>query len=70
MRGDSHRTYRDRLTMPTYEYRCDECKSYIETRERYEIGPECFHCGRNMNRVWTAPAVQFKGSGFYKTDNA
>ncbi len=55
--------------MPTYEYRCDNCKTHVEVKERYEFGPECFHCGRNMRREWTAPAVQFKGSGFYKTDN-
>ena len=69
MRCDSNRPDRDRLTMPTYEYRCDNCKTHIEVKERYEFGPECFHCGRNMRREWTAPAVQFKGSGFYKTDN-
>ena len=55
--------------MPTYEYRCDECKSFVEVTERYEFGPECVQCGRNMSRVWSAPGIQFKGSGFYKTDN-
>jgi putative FmdB family regulatory protein len=55
--------------MPTYEYRCDNDNSFIETRERYEIGPACPLCDMNMKRVWSAPGIQFKGSGFYKTDN-
>lgn len=55
--------------MPTYEYRCNDDESYMETKEHYIIGPACPVCDKNMSRVWSAPGIQFKGSGFYKTDN-
>lgn len=53
--------------MAVYEYKCDECQSEIETNLHFEVGPDCSVCFRLMKRVWTAPAVQFKGSGFYST---
>ena len=31
--------------------------------------PACNYCGIQMTRVWSAPSIQFKGTGFYKTDN-
>ena len=55
--------------MPTYEYKCKSCNTSVETKERHETGLECEKCGDNMARVWYAPGIQFKGSGFYKTDN-
>ena len=55
--------------MPRYEFRCEECLAYQETQIHFEVGPECPVCYRTMKRVWSAPGVQFKGSGFYKTDN-
>jgi len=55
--------------MPIYEYKCKYCSLKTETRDYFEFGPECDGCGRNMIRVWSSPAVHFKGSGFYKTDN-
>lgn len=58
--------------MPTYEYACVECdKSEEVTRgvNDPESIPACPICGYKMNRVWNAPGIQFKGSGFYKTDN-
>ena len=53
--------------MPTYEYRCEECKAYQETQTLYEVGPDCPVCFRTMKRVWSAPGIQFKGSGWYST---
>lgn len=55
--------------MPRYEFRCEECLAYQETQIHFEVGPECPVCYRTMKRVWSAPNIQFKGSGFYKTDN-
>lgn len=58
--------------MPTYEYRCHECKALLSiVRKIEEAQPfEKCVCGAMMQRVYTAPSVQFKGSGFYRTDNA
>lgn len=58
--------------MPIYEYQCTEC------RERHEIIQKisdpalthCPHCGGAMKKLISSPAIQFKGSGFYKTDYA
>jgi putative FmdB family regulatory protein len=55
--------------MPRYEFRCEECLAYQETQIHFEVGPECPVCYRTMKREWSAPNIQFKGSGFYKTDN-
>lgn len=57
--------------MPVYEYTCMECDEEVDiTRGFYdeEAIPSCSNEHR-MVRSYTAPGVQFKGSGFYKTDN-
>ena len=56
--------------MPLYEYRCLKCKRHTEKIENLN-GPhlkKCPHCGGKMESVITAPAIQFKGSGWYVTD--
>ena len=56
--------------MPLYEYRCLKCKRRTEKIERLQ-GPhlkKCPHCGGEVERVLSAPAIQFKGSGWYVTD--
>jgi putative FmdB family regulatory protein len=58
--------------MATYEYGCIECDKTEEVSRGItdpESIPSCPSCGYAMVRVWNAPGVQFKGSGFYKTDN-
>ena len=58
--------------MPLYEYECTKCHKRTEKIER-AAGPhlkKCPHCGRPVERVLTAPAIQFKGSGWYVTDYA
>jgi putative FmdB family regulatory protein len=58
--------------MPVYEYACIECDKNIEITRAFndeEKIPPCSVCGYSMVRVYNAPGVQFKGSGFYKTDN-
>lgn len=58
--------------MPLYEYRCLKCDRHVEKIENVK-GPhlkKCPHCGGKMESVLTAPAIQFKGSGWYVTDYA
>ena len=58
--------------MPLYEYECTKCHRRTEKIENVS-GPhlkKCPHCGGKVESVWTAPAIQFKGSGWYVTDYA
>ena len=58
--------------MPLYEYRCLKCDRHVEKIENVK-GPhlkKCPHCGGKVEAVLTAPAIQFKGSGWYVTDYA
>ena len=55
--------------MPIYEYRCT--KGHVFDRmQRFSDDPlsDCEVCGASAQRVMHAPAVHFKGSGFYNTD--
>lgn len=52
--------------MPTYLFRCPKCLSERESPRREP--PRCRRCRREMVRVYTPPAISFKGSGFYSTD--
>ena len=54
--------------MPLYEYECSACRRRTEKIQRFS-DPEltvCPHCGGPLARTLTAPAIQFKGSGWYK----
>jgi putative FmdB family regulatory protein len=55
--------------MPVYEYRCEKGHTF-EVMQRMADDPlaECQVCGAPVQRVYHAPAVHFKGSGFYSTD--
>ncbi len=56
--------------MPLYEYKCLKCGRNTEKIENVS-GPhirKCPHCGGKMESVITAPAIQFKGAGWYVTD--
>jgi len=55
--------------MPIYEYRCEEGHAF-EVIQKITEDPleECEICGSRAARVLHAPAVHFKGSGFYTTD--
>lgn len=58
--------------MPLYEYKCLKCGRHTEKIESVS-GPhlkKCPHCGGKVESVLTAPAIQFKGSGWYVTDYA
>jgi putative FmdB family regulatory protein len=57
--------------MPTYEYRCDNGHTFEEVQSMSEDAlTECTICGAPAQRILFAPAVHFKGSGFYTTDYA
>jgi len=58
--------------VPLYEYQCAKCGKRTEKIEKLS-GPhlkKCPHCGGKVERMLTAPAIQFKGSGWYVTDYA
>lgn len=56
--------------MPLYEYKCLKCGRHTDKIENVS-GPhlkKCPHCGGKVESVITAPAIQFKGAGWYVTD--
>jgi putative FmdB family regulatory protein len=55
--------------VPIYEYKCDNGHVFdVMQKMSEEPLTECVECGAPAHRVLTAPAVHFKGSGFYNTD--
>ena len=58
--------------MPIYEYQCKQCGERHEIIQRISEDPltHCPKCGGEMKKLISSPAIQFKGSGFYKTDYA
>jgi putative FmdB family regulatory protein len=58
--------------VPLYEYQCTKCHKRTEKIEGVS-GPhlkKCPHCQGKVERLQSAPAIQFKGSGWYVTDYA
>ncbi|MGH9682409.1 MAG: FmdB family zinc ribbon protein [Candidatus Acidiferrales bacterium] len=56
--------------MPLYEYKCIKCGHRFEKIENVSA-PEtrkCPKCGAKAERMASAPAIQFKGTGWYVTD--
>ena len=58
--------------MPIYEYECLQCGKRTELLQRMSDAPlaACPECGGEVRKLVSAPAVQFKGSGWYVTDYA
>lgn len=56
--------------MPIYEYKCEKCGEVFEKRQKFSDEPLTTHevCGGPVHKLLTAPAFQFKGSGWYITD--
>jgi putative FmdB family regulatory protein len=56
--------------MPLYEYKCRSCKSNSEFMQKAGDPPKkkCPKCGGLLDKILTAPALQFKGKGWYVTD--
>lgn len=58
--------------MPLYEYQCLSCGNVSEVIQRMSDDPlsTCDRCGGELKKLLSAPAFQFKGSGWYVTDYA
>jgi len=58
--------------VPVYEYQCQSCKRIIEKIQKFSDPPltKCEKCGGLLKKILSAPALVFKGSGFYITDYA
>jgi putative FmdB family regulatory protein len=58
--------------MPLYEYRCEACGQRFEVIQKFsEVSETCRLCGKGpVERLQSAPGIQFKGSGWYVTDYA
>ncbi len=56
--------------MPIYEFECTKCKAHTEVFQKMndKQPTKCPKCGGRLERLISAPAIQFKGSGFYLTD--
>ena len=58
--------------MPLYEYQCKKCGHRFEKIQKFSdpLVKKCPECGGAVEQTISAPAVQFKGSGWYVTDYA
>lgn len=58
--------------MPLYEYQCKKCQHRFEKIQKVSDPKikKCPKCGGQVEQLLHAPAVQFKGSGWYVTDYA
>jgi len=58
--------------MPLYEYQCKKCGHRFEKIQKFsdKLVKKCPECGGPVEQTISAPAVQFKGSGWYVTDYA
>ncbi len=56
--------------MPIYEYRCQACSYTFDLKQGFDAEPiaTCLICSGQAPRVFSMPAVIYKGSGFYTTD--
>ncbi len=58
--------------MPLYEYKCSSCGFVFEVLQKVTELPikKCLKCRGDVKKVISAPAIQFKGNGWYVTDYA
>lgn len=58
--------------MPIYEFECRKCKAHLEVFQKMNDKPpvKCSKCGGKLDKLISASAFQFKGSGWYVTDYA
>ena len=56
--------------MPLYEYECKKCGHRFEKIQKFSarMVKKCPECGGVVEQMISAPAEQFKGSGWYVTD--
>jgi putative FmdB family regulatory protein len=60
------------VRVPLYEYQCTKCEYRFERIQKFSDPPvsDCPKCGGAVSQLLSAPAIQFKGSGWYVTDYA
>jgi putative FmdB family regulatory protein len=58
--------------MPLYEYECGACGHRFEVIQKFSDSPveKCPLCTEPVHKLLSAPAIQFKGTGWYVTDYA
>jgi putative FmdB family regulatory protein len=58
--------------VPLYEYRCKACGHQFEKIQSFSAPEEkeCPVCHGELEKLISAPAIQFKGSGWYVSDYA
>ena len=58
--------------LPLYAYRCTQCGYQYDKIQKFNDAPDtvCPQCGGIVERPLTAPALQFKGAGWYINDYA
>jgi putative FmdB family regulatory protein len=56
--------------VPIYEYVCQNCRYRFEVKQSVSDAPisNCTRCGQAVTKVISAPAIMFKGTGWYITD--
>jgi len=60
--------------MPAYDYKCRKCGEVVEIQKRIDDPHPAFHyfsdppCDGALEQVIHAPAIRFKGAGFYVND--
>jgi putative FmdB family regulatory protein len=59
------------MPVPLYEYQCPTCGRF-EVIRKFSDPPlsDCPTCGKPITKLFSAPAIQFKGAGWYVTDYA
>ena len=58
--------------MPLYEYECESCHHRFEKIQKFSdpLVDVCPVCGGVVKKLFSSPAFQFKGTGWYATDYA
>jgi putative FmdB family regulatory protein len=63
--------FAEAFDLPLYEYLCPKCGRFELIRKfSDESVTECPTCGSEVQKLLSAPAIQFKGTGWYITDYA
>jgi putative FmdB family regulatory protein len=59
------------VIVPLYEYQCGQCGRF-EIIQKFSDAPlsVCPTCSEPVQKLLSAPAIQFKGTGWYITDYA
>ena len=53
--------------MPTYQYKCQRCATTLDYTNPINAptnAPTCLLCGQITTRIYTTPAISFKGTGW------